>query len=250
MPTLAHNAAPPVAAINSKRRWRNYLLDVRFQLKLAGYAIGVTLVLAGLLGAFLWRTTQALLRETEVAVEARSRAAESSKDLSSALLANEILQNRDDPKFEAQVRERSAAIDRAHEGERLAIIEARAQLVHRQKLTLIALVGGFLAFVAIVGLGTIITTHKIVGPLFRVKRMAQEVAAGTLREPAHGLRSGDELKDVFEAFFAMVKSLRERQEADLQRAKAALELAARTGAQPELLRELEALQTGLEARLR
>ena len=57
-------AAPP------KRRWRNFLLDTGFQLKLTAYIVGVTVVLSALLGVFLARGARALMRETEAAVEA------------------------------------------------------------------------------------------------------------------------------------------------------------------------------------
>lgn len=249
MSTYAQNSAPPVATAPPKRRIRNFLLDTRFQLKFASYIVALTLVVAALLGGFLWRTTDTLFKETEVAVEARSRAAETSKELSNATLANEIMQHMEDPAFEEQLREKSAAIDRVYEAERNAIIEARRQLVRRQQITLVALVGGLFAFIVFIGLASIVTTHKIVGPLFRVKRMAQEVADGKLRPPTYGLRPGDELKDLFEAFAAMVKALRQREEDDLHRVSAALQVAERTGANEELVRELQTLRAQIKAKL-
>lgn len=248
MSTLAHNGASAAEA-SKQRRLRNFLIDARFQLKFASYIVVLTTLVAGLLGIFLWRTTSALFQETEVAVEARSKAAETSRELGNATLNNEILQHMNDPAFEQQLRERSAAIDRAYEAEKAAIIQARADLVRRQQVTLIALVGGFLAFVVFIGLASIVTTHRIVGPLYRVKRMAQEIAEGKLLPPSHGLRPGDELKDVFEAFFAMVRALREREEDDLRRVEAALALAERTGASNELLVELQTLKAKLRAKL-
>ncbi|MFZ5469787.1 MAG: HAMP domain-containing protein [Myxococcota bacterium] len=246
---LAHTPAPAVDSGAHQRRLRNFLLDARFQLKFTSYVVGLTLVVAALLGVFIWRTTNTLFQETAVAVEARSRAAETSKELGNATLANEVLQHMEDPSFEKTLREKSAAIDRAYEAEKNAIIQARAQLVRRQQITLIALVGGFLAFVFFIGLACIVTTHKIVGPLFRMKRMANEVAAGRLHPPTYGLRLGDELKDVFDAFAAMVKALRQREEADLARVTAALELAERTKASADLVRELQTLQAEVKAKL-
>jgi hypothetical protein len=60
-----------------------------------------------------------------------------------------------------------------------------------------------------------------VGPLFRIKRMAREVAGGVIRPPTYGLRPGDELHDVFEVMAAMIKELRERTEQDLRGIEAA-----------------------------
>jgi methyl-accepting chemotaxis protein len=242
MSTLAQNPAPPAPAVSRQRKFKNFLLDARFQLKFASYIVALTLIVAGLLGVFLWRTTSTLFAETEVAVEARSRAAETSKELGNATLSNELLAHMEDPAFEQQLKEKSAAIDKAYEEEKNAIIDARVQLVRRQQITLFALIGGFLAFVVFIGLASIVTTHKIVGPLFRIKRMAQEIAAGKLKVPTYGLRPGDELKDLFDAFSGMVKSLRDREESDLRQVSAALRLAETGKGNDELLRELQTLE--------
>lgn len=248
MEPVARQPAPAVAAGPPKRKLRNFLLDARFQLKFTSYIVLLTVIVAALMGVFLWRTTDTLFRETEIAVEARSKAAEKSKELSNATLANEIIQHMEDPAFEAQLKEKAAAIDRAYEAEKNAIIAAREKLVQQQKTTLVALVGGFIAFVIFIALASIVTTHKIVGPLFRVKRMVQEVAAGKLRVPTYGLRPGDELKDLFEAFASMVKALRDREEDDLRRVQRALSLASQ-GGNDELVRELQTLEVRLKAKL-
>jgi nitrogen fixation/metabolism regulation signal transduction histidine kinase len=99
-----------------------------------------------------------------------------------------------------------------------------------------------------IGLASIVTTHRIVGPLFRVKRMANEVSAGKLRPPQYGLRPGDELKDVFEAFAGMVGYLRQRQEADLKAVEGALAVAKEKGQDTTVLEKLRAeLQARLDA---
>ena len=248
-PVLAQNSAPPKTAGSANRKLRNYVLDARFQLKFASYIVGITLLVSGLLGVFIWRTTNTLFHETSVAVEARSRAAETSKELGNATLSNEILQHMDDPAFEKQIREKSDAIDKAYEAEKNAIIEARDQLLRRQQVTLWALVGGLFAFVVFVGLASIVATHKIVGPLLRVKRMAREVADGKLRVPAYGLRPGDELKDLFDVFSSMVKALRDREEDDLKNVGVALQIADRTGANDELVRQLRVLEANVKGKL-
>jgi len=116
-------------------------------------------------------------------------------------------------------------------------------------VTLIALIGGLVAFVFFVGLASIVATHKIVGPLFRMKRMAQEVGAGKLHVPTYGLRPGDELQDMFQAFSNMVKALRAREEEDLKSVEKALEIAGRVGANDELLGQLKLLEGTLKKKL-
>jgi methyl-accepting chemotaxis protein len=230
----------------SDRKLKNYLLDARFQLKFAGYIVVLTLIVAGMLGAFLGYTTTTLFNQAQLAVDARSKAAETSKELGTCTLNNDLSRNMDNPDFEKQLKERSDAIDKAYEVEKNAVIEAKAQLVTQQKVTLLALVGGLLMFVVFIGLASIVTTHRIVGPLFRVKRMATEVSAGKLKPPSYGLRPGDELKDVFEAFAAMVTSLRVRQEADL---KSLVDAIAAAKAKGYDVTALEKLRDDLQARL-
>ena len=251
-PAPAATSVPPPRPATTgaaQRKLKNFLLDARFQLKFASYIVGITLLVSGLLGVFIWRTTSILFRETAVAVEARSRAAETSKELGNATLSNEILQHMDDPEFEKQIRERSDSIDKAYEAEKTAIIEAQTQLMRRQQVTLVALIGGLVAFVFFVGFASIVATHKIVGPLFRMKRMAQEVGDGKLHPPTYGLRPGDELQDMFQAFSNMVKGLRVREEEGLKGLGKALEIAGRTGANEELVGQLKALEGASKKKL-
>jgi hypothetical protein len=228
------------------RKFKNFLLDARFQLKFAGYIVVLTLIVAGMLGAFLGYTTTTLFNQAQVAVDARSQAAETSKELGTCTLNNDLAKNMDNPDFMAQLTKKSEDIDRAYEGERQAVIEARTQLVTQQKVTLLALVGGLLMFVMFIGLASIVTTHRIVGPLFRVKRMAAEVSTGKLKPPSYGLRPGDELKDVFEAFASMVTSLRAKHEADLKTLVDAIAVAKQKGYD---VAPLEKLRDEMQARL-
>lgn len=230
------------------RNVKNFLLDARFQLKFASYTVVITLIVAGLLGVFLLSTTNRLFKQAQIAVDARSEAAETSKELGSCSLNNDIAKNLDNPDFDKQLRERSEAIDKAYEAARAQVIAERQSLERQQTITLLSLVGGLIAFVLFVGMGSIVTTHRIVGPLFRVKRMAHEVTAGKLRPPAYGLRPGDELKDVFEAFASMVTSLRSRHELELKQIEEALAAAKAAGA-ADAVAKLELVRAEHQARL-
>ena len=237
----------PVATTSAyKRQARNFLLDARFQLKFASYIVGITLVLAAVLGVILYRTTNHLFAQAQSAVDARSQAAESSRELGIATLNNDLARNLDNPEFAKQLQDRSDSIDKAFEVEKALVIETKAQLMTQQKTTLIGLIVLLLGFIAVVGLGTIVTTHRIVGPLFRVKRMANEVAGGKIRPPTYGLRPGDELKDVFDSFSNMVTKLRERHLEELAKVEAALATAKAGGSPTEAL---EALRAQMRARL-
>lgn len=241
------NATATAGPVPYKRKLRNYLLDARFQLKFASYIVAVTLVVAGLLFVFLWKTTASLFGQVDQAVEARSKTAETSRELGMCALNNEVMKNMDNPEFDKEMAKKSAAIDQAYEVEKQNVIAAKLELEKEQRLTLYALVGGLLAFIAAVGLGTIVTTHRIVGPLFRIKRMAAEVASGKVQPPTYGLRPGDELHDVFAAFEAMVTRLRERSNAEAKQLEEALVLA---GSDPAKLKALlERMKADVDARL-
>jgi len=248
MPEIAQARAAPVASSDGRRRLRNYLLDARFQLKFTGYIVAITLVIAGGLGAFLFTTSRALMREAQLAVEARSRAAETSKELSNATLSNELLQRFNDPAFEQQLREKSATIDAQYEAEKNAILGQRLELEQKQRVIWLTVVGSLVAFVVFVALATIVATHRIVGPVFRIKRLASELSAGRLAEQVRGLREGDELKDVFEALTNMATSLRQRQMDDLRDLGAALDLAKAEGRAP-LAIGLQALYARMKSRV-
>ena len=86
--------------------------------------------------------------------------------------------------------------------------------------TLWVMLGMLFLFIVGVAFVAIVITHRIVGPLFRIKRMAREVASGVVRPPAYGLRPGDELQDVFAVFSEMVTALRARTEDDLSAVRA------------------------------
>ncbi|MBZ4422735.1 sensor histidine kinase [Myxococcus sp. RHSTA-1-4] len=237
----------PVAP--AKRRWRNFLLDTSFQLKLTAYIVMVTLVLSALLGVFLVRAARALMHETAAAVEARSRAAEVSRELSGATLSNELLERMDDPAFEATFREKARAIDAAYEAERSAIVAQRAELERQQRLTWWVLGGLLTGFTLVVALGTIVVTHRVAGPLLRIRRMVNEVHDGRLRPPQYGLRDGDELQDLFEAVRKMVQRLREQHEEDARTLEKALRAAEHSGASAEVVADLRALEARYRTRL-
>lgn len=239
---MAQDNEAPQDDGRKQRRLKNFLLDARFQLKITAYLVMVTLLVAGLLFVFLSSTTGRLFTQMQVAVDAQGKAAQTSKELGVCTLNNDIAANMNNAAFDKQLKERSEAIDKKYEDDKVALEKARSELVAQQKMTLWALVGGLFAFIAFVAFGTIVVTHGVVGPLFRIKRIADEVAQGRLHPPTYGLRPGDELQDVFEKFNQMVIGLRQRQEENLKNIEAAL-----AGGDKEAA--LEALRKEIKSRL-
>lgn len=205
-----------------KRQLRNLLLEPRFQLKFTGYVLGGALVVALLLGAFLVRSAQAVLHEAQAAVDARAQAAETSRALSSAALNNELLQRLTDPAFAAQLEKKAQEIDAAFEREKASIEAQRHELVRRQHLTWLALGACLAGFLVLAAAASIVASHRVAGPLYRLRLLVEQVEGGALVPPSNGLRDGDELQDLFEAGRRMVLTLRERQETDAKLLEAAL----------------------------
>lgn len=231
---------------NHKRKLRNYLLDPSLQLKFALYAVAVAVLVSLIIGTFLYRTTKTLFGEMEAAVQARSQAAESSKELGNAALSAELLQNFEDPQFAAQLQEKSKDIDSKYEAEKQAIVQQRQDLLRRQRVFNLALAGALLLFALLTGVASIVLTHKVAGPLFRVRRIVGEVAVGKFEPPKYALRDGDELRDLFDDVSKMVTALKERREDQLATARLALSLAQDRNAPAEVREKLEELIRKIE----
>jgi hypothetical protein len=74
---------------------------------------------------------------------------------------------------------------------------------------------------AVLALGIVIT-HRIAGPVYRVRRLLLDLGEGRRDVPRHGLRDGDELRELFDAAASLVKTLRAEDEATLEAVSAAL----------------------------
>jgi nitrogen fixation/metabolism regulation signal transduction histidine kinase len=234
---------------SKKRRWRNFLIEPRVQFKFAIYLVSVSMVLAALLGAFLFQSAQALVNEASASLNARSLAAQASRELSNATLSNELLQKMGDPVFVAQLQATSKAIDERYEAERAAVAAQGAELVRRQQLMWLVFVGCLIGFIIIISLTTIVLTHRVAGPLMRIRRMVNEVSAGQYRPPPYGLREKDELKDIFDATRSMIAGLRKQQEDDVLVLQHALERAKQQGIQGDWVEDLKGLESRFRARL-
>jgi hypothetical protein len=220
-----------------KRSVRNLLLDSRFQLKYSGFLVVVAIVISGVMGAVLFETTQAVVSESAALVEESKKVSEVSRmnirDLAS-----------DSPELLTEFNREAGAHDRT-------LAEQQARLISRQRLMIESLVGGLAMLVFLVGLFGIYFTHKVAGPVFKMKRLLREVGAGHLHVDAR-LRKGDELIDFFETFTQMVSGLREmeaRQLDDVEAAIKALAAGDASAAATALGRVRDAMNHALERRI-
>ncbi|MDB4977437.1 MAG: hypothetical protein JWN48_5778 [Myxococcaceae bacterium] len=189
-----------------KRQLRNYLLDRRFQLKYTGMVVGVTMVVASILGALAYHESRGQTEALQIQLATQP-------DL--------------DPGVSAQLE--AFGIDRDRE-------------------ILIGIILGVAALTIALGLTGIVITHKMVGPAYKMRMLLTTVARGHLRVDG-GLRKGDELKEVFNAFNDMVQQLRTRREHQLERLEQALSVIQRGARTDEIVHLLDQVKSSLREEL-
>jgi nitrogen fixation/metabolism regulation signal transduction histidine kinase len=201
----------PKSGQGPKRRLRNYLLDARFQLKYTGMVIAVTVLVTSAVGYWLGSEAYAYSRESSDVLT--TQAAGVSPELF------DFLQRQSEEK-DAEVLQQ--------------IVIGVSSLV---VILAIAL-----------GLTGIVVTHRVVGPAYKLKLLFGDVAKGSLNVRG-GLRKGDELQDVGDAFKAMVTALRERREDEIAELERTLTTAREAGMHEAVLADLEAFRDRLRTTL-
>ena len=101
--------------------------------------------------------------------------------------------------------------------------------------------------VVLIGLAGIVVTHKVAGPIYKMKRHIKDMSEGKLRVPAR-IRKGDDLVDFFEAFEMMVINLRGRQKEEIDKLELAI-AALESKASPGDLQALYELRNEMKAAL-
>jgi len=233
----AHLSQAPAG--RKQRQLRNLLLDRHFQLKYTGYLVLIAVVISASLGIMLWRTSAQVIRQSERSATHGEQilrlgsevVAESHKV--SAVVRMSIV---NDPVYQSQpelleaFNADAAAQDRRLAAQKKSLQEQRARLVADASnlrsfhTTLLWSLVGLLSLLVVgIGIAGIVVTHKVAGPIFKMKRHLRDVAAGKLDIP-WGLRKGDELVEFFEVLREMIQALREQRTEQLERIDEALEL--------------------------
>lgn len=224
-------AAPPAnKGGRHKRKLKNYLLDPRFQLKYTGYLVAVAVLLSVALGVMLWNVSEAVLTQANQGVKLSQQVVtrgqevvKESKKVSQVVAMNIVKDPdyKDNPAlreaFEADAKKQEELLDQQQkdlETQANALKEQTERLEDQRGQISLMLGLGLLLIVVVIGVMGVYVTHKISGPIFKMKRHLNEVAEGHLRVP-YALRKGDELVDFFESFSNMVKDLRRRQEEEI-----------------------------------
>lgn len=135
--------------------------------------------------------------------------------------------------------------------ERTKQLEAESARAERRQTQLRIVLGVILfALVAAIGVAGIVFTHKIAGPIFKMKRLFRQIGEGklVLREK---LRKGDELQHFFEAFEKMVDDLRDKQQREIVELEEVIDkLQASGNADESALAALRSLRTEMQDHLK
>jgi nitrogen fixation/metabolism regulation signal transduction histidine kinase len=205
-----------------KRHVRNYLLDSRFQLKYAGILVLVAIGISSVMGTVLYSTTRSMVAESAKVIEQSQKTAEESKKVSSVTRMNVHDLAAESPELVAEFERQADAYDRSIAEQEKAVAAQQSSLIDRQRRVIVSLVGGLTLMVVAIGLFGIYFTHKVAGPVYKMKRLLKQVGDGNLQVEAR-LRKGDELQSFFDSFTRMVAGLRELEKQHLDGIENALE---------------------------
>jgi hypothetical protein len=220
----------PNASGRHQRRLRNYLLDSHFQLKYTGYLVGTAILLSVALGTPLWSVSREVIAQSHQTVKQGQETVQRGQEVLresqkvSAVVHMNIIK---DPVYGSNPELAAVFNDSAHEqDERLkdqqGKLEADARSLQKQSQDLgsqqtymfVVLISLLSLLVVGIGVAGIIVTHRIAGPIYKMKRLLSYVGDGHLML-TEKLRKGDELQHFFDTFEKMVNSLRRRQQDEI-----------------------------------
>ena len=113
---------------------------------------------------------------------------------------------------------------------------------------LTSLVAGLALLVVLIGILGIYFTHKVVGPIYKMKMLLRQVGDGMLNFYGK-LRKGDELQDFFEVFAQMVEKLKDRQRREVTELEAAMDAAKASGASDDAIEKIQHVRDEMKAAL-
>lgn len=226
--TSSQSSGPPV---KYKRKLRNYLIDSHFQLKYTAMIMLLSLLLITALGTLLYQQVLATVKENARATDMSADAARASADAAKVssenseiiiaqALADDYFKDPevtkkfiDEMKKPVEDVEAQAA---AMEEQASKMEKTRKQFKKRATLLPIYLASFGAAFLLFLFLISIYTTHKIAGPMYKIKKLMNEVDGDSLHVEGY-LRKGDEMWDLFNSFNSMIERLRSHQSAEIER---------------------------------
>lgn len=206
-----------------KRHWRNYLLEPKFQLKYANWAAAIALALSAGLGALLWRTSQEMLAQSSAAVVLGEQMLSESRKVTEVVamsIAKDPIYG-DNPALKAAFDEDTKAQSQAHQQNQELLRQQAENLKAQSSTFALVLFAALASLVVLLWLGAIVLTHKVAGPVYKMRRQLRAFAKGDWSRPSP-LRKGDELHSFFATFEGLVDAMRSERREQLARLDAAL----------------------------
>jgi nitrogen fixation/metabolism regulation signal transduction histidine kinase len=246
---MTTSAQPATAAAPKyKRSIKNYLLDAKFQLKWTGRIIFVALAISALMGVFLYQTSREVTEQSQKVI-AQGDALINESQKNSDLVKMQIKdQYADAPELAATFNKSADTLDKQLQQKHAALEAQAAKTRSQQQTMMLSLVAGLTLLVVLIGLLGIYFTHKVVGPIYKMKMLLRQVGDGKLNFQGK-LRKGDELQDFFEVFAAMVEKLKARQADEVEELEAAMTEAKATGASDAAIAKIAKVRDEMKAAL-
>jgi len=199
--------------------------------------LAVAIAISSVLGVFLWQTSGEVVQESQKVVEQSKKVS----DVVKMSIKDDPVYG-DNPALAQEFTKESTEQDNKIQAQQDA-------LVHQQRTMLFTLVGALALMVFVIGVLGIYFTHKVAGPIYKMKLLLNQVADGRLNVNAK-LRKGDELQDFFDVFAHMVDNLRAQKTSELASLDAAISDVKAKGSSEEVLgvfaRVRDDLQKSLE----
>src|SRR4051812_23666453 len=223
-----------VKSSNSRhqRKFRNYLLDSHFQLKYTGFLVATAILLSLALGTLLWSSSREVIAQSQETVKQGQETVQRGQEVVresrkvSTVVHMNIVKDPvygSNPELAAVFNESANEQDRRLEDQQkkletdaTALQKRSGELANQQLRMFLVLIIVLSLLVVGIGVGGIVVTHRVAGPIYKMKRLLGYVGEGHL-SVREKLRKGDELQHFFDAFESMVNSLRKRQEFEIGR---------------------------------
>jgi nitrogen fixation/metabolism regulation signal transduction histidine kinase len=235
-------------ASRPRRHTRHYLINARFQLKYTALLVGVVVSVMAALGAVIWQLGNTAAQHAQYAAAQAEVALRESHTSSRLVRMNALASAGDNPDLVKILEDELADTDRQAE-KNLADVQARRGAVESNRRQLLwVLLGAGSAIVLLLTVMGIFITHRIVGPVFKLKRLLRQAGTGRLVVKER-LRRGDELGDLFDTFLQMTLSLKALQIDRLVTLDAALRELDEAGTAPAVAARLRELRAQMQLAL-
>ncbi len=236
---MSENSRPSITPPHAQRSVRRYLLNPRFQLKYTAYLVVVVLAVMGALGVVIFNIANASADNAQFAAAQAETALKESQTTSKVLRTVAA----SEPALLSLLGEDLDAQDKQYEKNLAEVQRRKVEVAESREHLFYLLVGGaaVLLVLLVVMLGVFIT-HRIVGPVFKMKRLLRQVATGKVVVKETAPQGRRARSDLFETFLQMSLSLKVLQLDRIATLDSAIESAESANVAPEVMDKLKVVR--------